>query len=416
MGVELNSTLNQFVNWASQTGIGKDDLVHAKTTQGATGAMTVTLSDNKGDGIGFFAARRRSADVKNANNETRKLFMDAVIKMFGKTIDDVPKSVRNKMQLNDYKDKGRPLSARRIMIVTNAVKDAIAAKAFTVSGTGDAVPLLKKALADKLDHLEGSKNEKAVALKNEMDSIAKNRFNMHFAFDMKEMQRGEQSQFQKDHDRMMFIPKFKIGNETLSFTAQTPLDNKNDIIAKFVKKDTNAKFSDLKGADLNKAYVVMSFLAQRFAMCMLDGFTWGLTPDQNDAKFQLGQPNRGAECSSMELSFGDDGSLNIHLEDVRDDPQITLDDDTYERPQNFMEFSPGSSVTCTTDAKIDAKELETICQTDYTKYDHAAANNAMSVEQNPNEAGAATMGSLRFGSGATFNVSFNAVLYGGEAS
>jgi len=52
MGVELNSTLNQFVNWASQTGIGKDDLVHAKTTQGATGAMTVTLSDNKGDGIG----------------------------------------------------------------------------------------------------------------------------------------------------------------------------------------------------------------------------------------------------------------------------------------------------------------------------------------------------------------------------
>ena len=53
MAIELNSTLNQFVNWASQTGIGKDDLVHAKTTQGATGAMTVTLSDNKGDDIHY---------------------------------------------------------------------------------------------------------------------------------------------------------------------------------------------------------------------------------------------------------------------------------------------------------------------------------------------------------------------------
>ena len=33
MGIELNSTLNQFVNWASQEGIGKNALVHAKTTQ-----------------------------------------------------------------------------------------------------------------------------------------------------------------------------------------------------------------------------------------------------------------------------------------------------------------------------------------------------------------------------------------------
>ena len=37
MGVELNSTLNQFVNWASQTGIGKADCdATKKLTDGAS--------------------------------------------------------------------------------------------------------------------------------------------------------------------------------------------------------------------------------------------------------------------------------------------------------------------------------------------------------------------------------------------
>ena len=106
--------MNQFVNWANQDGIGKTDLVHAKKTEGRLDNAKVALSGNTADGIGFFASRRRSADIKELNNATRELFMKAVMDLFhAKTIDGVPKSVRDKMKLVDYDDGAVPLRRGR---------------------------------------------------------------------------------------------------------------------------------------------------------------------------------------------------------------------------------------------------------------------------------------------------------------
>ena len=72
MAIGLNPTLDRFVNWANQDGIGKTDLVHATKAQGTTGGEKVVLAGNTGDGIGFFASRRRSADTRDLNNATRE--------------------------------------------------------------------------------------------------------------------------------------------------------------------------------------------------------------------------------------------------------------------------------------------------------------------------------------------------------
>ena len=66
-------------------------------------------------------AIRRSADNKKANDEVRALFMDSVKGMFQ---GNIPPSVQKAMMMNDF-NKGRPLTARRILAVNEAIKRVI---------------------------------------------------------------------------------------------------------------------------------------------------------------------------------------------------------------------------------------------------------------------------------------------------
>ncbi len=66
-------------------------------------------------------AIRRSADNKKANNDVRALFMDSVKGMFQ---GNIPPSVQKAMMMNDY-NKGRPLTARRILAVNEAIKRVV---------------------------------------------------------------------------------------------------------------------------------------------------------------------------------------------------------------------------------------------------------------------------------------------------
>ena len=413
MAIEFNSTLNQFVNWANQDGIVKTDLVHVTKTQGATGDAKITVAANKNDGIGFAAWRRRGADVKDLNNATRKLFMQAVMDLFGaKTINDIPKSVRDKMKLDDYDGEGHPLSAHRIRSVANAARIALAYRAFSVSGSGEAATMLKGVVNAKMATLQGSKSEKAVALKNEMDRRTKKSFNLGFATDMKELQGNVGSQFSKDHNRPHLVPKFKVGNETLTFDGKTPFGEKQDIIAKFVKKDMNATFADLKGADLNKAYAVMAIYAQRFAIAILDGITNSLAATPTSlAPIQFIQSN-DASKSTLEFSFGDDGAFCVHFTNLYDNPQIMKNGEHFRRV--FGECNTGSSVNIVADVKIDADEFEKLANTDYTQFDDTVPTAVMPREQEEEIAGVGEKGKFRFGEGVNVSVSCTAVLNGGQ--
>ena len=74
------------------------------------------------DGCGQVWRRKGSRAV---NNEVRELFLRSVLAVCGVTSkEQLPLSVREALKGGDYDGKGHPLSARRIIAVTNAIKTA----------------------------------------------------------------------------------------------------------------------------------------------------------------------------------------------------------------------------------------------------------------------------------------------------
>ena len=121
-----NATFDAFVQFAeTQHAAGKDKAIarfEKPDAAGLGGIANRTIIPGKGDWVGIGAGRL--ASLKKANNITRDAFMKAVSDMFG-GMNRIPASVKEAMKLEDY-GKGKPLTARRIL----AVKDAIEKSGF----------------------------------------------------------------------------------------------------------------------------------------------------------------------------------------------------------------------------------------------------------------------------------------------
>ena len=119
-----NETFRAFADFAKlmTTGQGDENSIARIGTgvniaEGSLAGRIITASDT--DSIRGIFKWFRAADDQKANNEVRKLFKDAIIDMFGGE-SKIPESVKKAMVLADY-DKGKPLSARRIIAVQNAI-------------------------------------------------------------------------------------------------------------------------------------------------------------------------------------------------------------------------------------------------------------------------------------------------------
>ena len=118
MSVELNATFNQFVNWAQS----KTDENATALAQNAIGQKgpALTVSEHAGDKIGVAGWFKRTSAMQRENNTTRAIFKNAVIDMFG-GLSKIPESVRKAMELDNFNGGGKPLSARRIMLVKTEI-------------------------------------------------------------------------------------------------------------------------------------------------------------------------------------------------------------------------------------------------------------------------------------------------------
>jgi len=119
-----NASFKAFVDFAKimVDGQGDANSIARVTTgvnapEGALAGRIITASDT--DSIRGLFKWFRSADDKAANNEARKMFMDAIIDMFGGE-SRIPENVKKAMLLSDY-GAGKPLTARRIMAVKVAI-------------------------------------------------------------------------------------------------------------------------------------------------------------------------------------------------------------------------------------------------------------------------------------------------------
>ena len=113
-----NQAFKVFADWAQR-----------RMNKGEAKAVVVTASVNKADGSTVTGIMKSTTDKVHkwsrgfeewqVNNRTRALFKAAIIDIFGSE-SKIPESVKKAMLLADY-DYGKPLTARRIL----AVKDAI---------------------------------------------------------------------------------------------------------------------------------------------------------------------------------------------------------------------------------------------------------------------------------------------------
>ena len=133
MALEINNAqFNQFVQFAEQQmQAGKTKAV-ARVGDAQVGPLAGrTITAAKGEFVGNIW---RSVDTRNANDIARDLFRNAIADMFGGA-DKIPDSVRDTMKLNDF-GNGKPLTARRILEVSNARRLSTSPTGRTLTSTG----------------------------------------------------------------------------------------------------------------------------------------------------------------------------------------------------------------------------------------------------------------------------------------
>ena len=111
-----NAQFDQFVRFAQQQMQAGNAKAVARVDAGATGLAVRDIRPATGDRA--FAFVRHNAD-KTANNVVRDLFRQTISDMFGGE-SRIPAPVQKAMLMADY-DKGKPLTARRIIAVKNAI-------------------------------------------------------------------------------------------------------------------------------------------------------------------------------------------------------------------------------------------------------------------------------------------------------
>lgn len=121
---DFKSTFNDFVQFAQlQKAAGQKSAIarigdRVDISSGALAGHSIQAA--KSDSTRGIFKWFRSADDKAANNKTRDIFRDAVFGMFGGE-SRLPEAVKKAMILADF-DKGKPLTARRILAVKTAIE------------------------------------------------------------------------------------------------------------------------------------------------------------------------------------------------------------------------------------------------------------------------------------------------------
>ncbi len=120
----VNAQFSRFVEFAAErVKAGKESAI-ARTGEVCAGEGTalaerVISATDKTDFVGMTFLR--SKDAKAANDEVRELFRKSIADMFGGE-NNIPDSVKDAMLLKDF-GSGKPLTARRILEVKNAIED-----------------------------------------------------------------------------------------------------------------------------------------------------------------------------------------------------------------------------------------------------------------------------------------------------
>ena len=251
---------------------------------------------------GLFNRAARSQDQQALNNATRAVFKQAVIDIFGTSIDDVPKKVRSAMCLSDY-DCGKPLTARRILAVNKAIDAEMKAFAKQFGITGGAAPEIISIVAkdsgltnvaNPRETFQGRINRHGKAATTTLiaDQMAGNK-NFH--------------SFSVDLERGMGLT---LGGKKVK--TRDPAAARDKIV-QFLTGDKRATFENADPGTQRKTGVLMSVLHQGSFGVAMGAVGTGFDPQDKDMKFFAaeGTTMDGEQTNGFSVTKDRDGNITV---------------------------------------------------------------------------------------------------------
>jgi hypothetical protein len=279
--------------------------------QASGGASVVRLQDGaqiscsystKDAPRGLFNPSSRSADEMAKNNATRTVFRNAVISIFGTSINDVPKNVRSAMCLSDY-DCGKPLTARRIIAVNKAIDSHLKNFAKSIGITGGSATEIVAAIAKgtTLFGVAGAEGDfKARANRNATSLLATGIAS--------QAKNGVGNAFDADLGRGMGLT---VGGKRVN--GRNPAVAR-DKITQLLTGDRRATFEAADEATKRKVKLLTSMMHQGTFASMLVGVNHAFDPNSKQLNFSIMEvdaDNGGMQANSFSLSIDRDGNITI---------------------------------------------------------------------------------------------------------
>lgn len=114
--MNISADFQRFTDFAAAVNGGSKNIADAANGMFDVGGLHRSVVSSSGDKVGAFS---RSQTAKDVNNVTRDIFLKTVSDMFD---GNIPSSVKKAMNIGKFDGKGRPLTAKRILIVKAAIE------------------------------------------------------------------------------------------------------------------------------------------------------------------------------------------------------------------------------------------------------------------------------------------------------
>ncbi len=342
-----------------RTARGGDSVVHLQ------GGAKLTCNYSAADAPrGLFNPGSRDQGKKDLNNATRALFKQAVIDIFGTSINDVPKSVRSAMNLDKFDGDGRPLTARRILAVNKAIDAELKAlgKQFGITGAvaPEIISIVAKdsGLAEAADpgaefKARVNRHAKAVVTTFIADQMSKSKSFHSFSVDV---QRG-----------------MGVSLDGKKVKTRDPAVARNKIV-QFLTGDKHATFDAADQATQRKANVLMSVMHQGSFACAMGAVGHAFDPEDKTPKFQAseGTAMGGDQTNNFSVTKDDVGNITIKgtAKFTRHFSLIALND---RKVLNKATDNDGSYGKYEVEIKISAQDMEKFANADWSQCDTAEA-------------------------------------------
>ena len=377
MNLDALEKLNRAFNYADEmkrtSPIGENTVLYLEN--GERLSCRYSPDDRPKDLLHF--RRTRTEMQKQLNNETRALFKQMVIDIFGTSIDDVPKSVRSAMELGKFDDTGRPLTTRRVLAVNKAILSAMKGVNRMMGLSGAAAGKIATIVANGSEIL--SAEDPANELQTRCNRHAKSQFATLIAKEIGVNLQGV-SRIDADTGKLivdqveMQFDKDLVRNENVTLKGKklsVGYNQSRDELVQFLTGQKRATFEDADNQTKLKACILMAVIQQGTFGCATSavghafspqGMAHRLTPGRNRFNggkmfqdFALTKDKFGNIGFSAKVKFT--GPVQLGMMNKAGDWFTKMTD----AKESYVEYK--------LDTKISADELEKLATADWSNFD-----------------------------------------------